>query len=69
MKITKKMFRELLNEQFGFKNWKHNRYQNTKRPYGDYLYAQDRDMFNVNFAEWKSNIESGKENLDARWTK
>lgn len=28
------------------------RYRPTKRAYGDYLYAQDREMFEVNYQEW-----------------
>ncbi len=31
----------------------HNRYHATKRKQGDYLYFQDRDMFNHLFEEWK----------------
>lgn len=30
-----------------------NRYHATKRKQGDYLYFQDRDMFNHLFEEWK----------------
>ena len=49
-KLTKKAFREILNKECG----KHvgpiggngQNYGNRTRPYGDYLYAQDRGMFN-----------------------
>ena len=56
-KKTKKMFRELLNRLFPAKNnclsdkEKHIIGQ-TKRGYGDYLYSQDREMFNVDYQNW-----------------
>ncbi len=53
---TKKAFREYLNKQDlesrNPKNWKHNRYHQRTRLYGDYLYNQDRVMFDVNYNEW-----------------
>ena len=56
MKKTKKVFRELLNRQdTESKNpisWKNNQYGQRKRLYGDYLYAQDRIKFDVNYEEW-----------------
>jgi hypothetical protein len=33
-------------------NHKHGRYEQRTRPYGDYLYAQDREKFEVDYAEW-----------------
>ena len=51
MKLTKKAFIEELNRA-GYKH-RHGRYHNRVRPYGTYLYAQDRDKFNVDYAEWK----------------
>ena len=49
--FTKKQFRELLNKEAPVANrpWKSHRFGNTKRNYGDYLYAQDRDMFEQNY--------------------
>jgi len=55
MKKTKKAFRQLLNEEdlkHKDGNWKHNRYHQIKRLYGDYLYYQDRVMFDVFYEEW-----------------
>lgn len=54
MKPTKKMFRELLNEadKKNPVNWKHNQYHQRTRLYGDYLYNQDRDMFDENYGRW-----------------
>lgn len=55
IKKSKKAFREYLNKEFsmakGFK-WKHNQFHQRTREYGDYLYNQDRVMFNVNYEEW-----------------
>jgi hypothetical protein len=54
-KPTMKAFREYLNEQerqIGSSLHRHNQYQQRKRAYGDYLYFQDRDKFNVEFEEW-----------------
>lgn len=57
--ITKKKFQEMLNaadlerranpEQG---RWRHNRYHARTRPYGDYLRAQDLDMFNMIYREF-----------------
>lgn len=30
----------------------HGRFHQISRPYGDYLYAQDREKFNVDMAQW-----------------
>lgn len=49
-----KTYREKLNrDSAGQPNWKHtgNRGQRV-RPYGDYLYAADREMFMVGLREW-----------------
>ncbi|HYP26369.1 MAG TPA: hypothetical protein VE262_06610 [Blastocatellia bacterium] len=59
MKITKKAFREELNRQDaeqqanGGSKHKNYQYHQLRRLYGDYLYFQDREKFNVNFEEWK----------------
>lgn len=54
-RLTKKAFKEHLNRTIGFSDegkGKKGRYKATKRKYGDYLYSQDRVMFNVNYEEW-----------------
>jgi hypothetical protein len=54
-KFTKKAFREFLNKQeqeIGGPLHRHGVYHQRKRAYGDYLYFQDRDKFDVDFAEW-----------------
>jgi hypothetical protein len=52
-----KAFRDYLNHNFGGRvddpsfqgtPWRNNQYHQAKRAYGDYLYSQDRDMFNEN---------------------
>lgn len=53
MKLTKKAFREHLNrESADAPKHRHGRYQQRTRPYGDYLYHQDRAKFDVDYAEW-----------------
>ena len=48
-----KRFREHLNSlDDGESNHQHGRYHQLKRKYGDYLYAQDREKFMVDMAEW-----------------
>lgn len=76
MKLTKKMFREVLNERHQEKVEREQKrlhslpkdfvqremdrtmgngvYHARKRKQGDYLYAQDPDMFNHLFEEWKN---------------
>ncbi len=47
---ARKAFREHLNVSCrGIPKHRHNRYQQKTREYGDYLYHQDRDMFEVEF--------------------
>ncbi len=64
-RLTKKMFREHLNARYpvpearGTVNAAGPVYGPTKRPYGDYLYAQDRDKFDLEFEEWK--VEKAKD--------
>lgn len=63
MKLTKKLFREFLNRdsdkwakernEAGHSKWSNHRLGNRRRPYGDYLYAQDPEMFNMHFEMWK----------------
>lgn len=64
-KKTKKQFIEFLNAQYPFnpnnnqgKGYK-GKYKPTKRGYGDYLYSQDREMFNRDYQNWL-NGELGK---------
>ncbi len=84
MKLTKKMFREVLNkrhEQMVKQEQKrlhtlpkdfvqremdrsigNGTYHDRKRKQGDYLYFQDREMFNVLFEEWKEKFTNCEEN-------
>jgi hypothetical protein len=54
--FTKKAFREHLNKSYPFNPAKNNTHGRNpgarKRAYGDYLYAQDREQFNVEYTEW-----------------
>lgn len=53
MKKTKKAFREHLNTLYAdSKKHEHLRFHQRTRGYGDYLYFQDREKFNVEYAEW-----------------
>ncbi len=58
MEKTKKAFRELLNQRdqadllAGNGRWKNKKRGPVSRFYGDYLYAQDREMFNLEYSEW-----------------
>ncbi len=52
MKKTFKQFREYLNNEHKgimHRNWQYNQ---KVRDYGDYLYFQDRDKFDMLFNEW-----------------
>jgi hypothetical protein len=54
--MTRKEFRQLLNERFPFKadepgKGDKGRYKATKRAYGDYLWFQDREMFENDYQE------------------
>ena len=61
MKTTKKAFREHLNTRFaGTENHRNGAFRQLKRGYGDYLYNQDREMFDVEYAEWKKQQEAGR---------
>lgn len=61
---TKKAFREYLNQQDlesrNPRNHKHNRYHQRTRLYGDYLYNQDKVMFDVNYQEWVEKSKGDK---------
>lgn len=54
--MTRKEFREHLNRRFPFNpadqgKGEKGRYKATKRAYGDYLWHQDREMFEVDYQE------------------
>ena len=52
MKKTKKVFREFLNQCYAKSMHKNGRYEQKKRAYGDYLYAQDRVKFECDYEDW-----------------
>ena len=64
---TIKKFREYLNEKFkDSRKWKNYRYHQRTRGYGDYLYFQDRSMFDANLEEVLSgNREEYKDFLNS----
>lgn len=70
---TIKAFREHLNRQYaGGENHRHERFQQRTRGYGDYLYRQDREKFNVELAEWLTKTDSLDElaqRLQTAWAK
>ena len=58
--MTNAQFRRYLNEKFPFnaaednsRGAKGSRYGARKRPYGDYLWAADREMFLIEKAEYE----------------
>lgn len=53
MKITKKYFRNWLNEQYKGERHRHFRYHQRVREYGDYLYYQDNEKFDWYFEIFK----------------
>lgn len=59
---TIKAFREYLNAKFATSvNWKNHGYGQRTRGYGDYLYSQDREKFDVELADALSGHESYKD--------
>jgi hypothetical protein len=52
--ITRAEYRRLLNAQDKDKGYRNGRFQQRIRPYGDYLYYQDREKFEVNYQEYLS---------------
>jgi hypothetical protein len=48
---ARKAFRQFLNTLGRGKTHRNGRYQQRTRSYGDYLYFQDREKFEVEFAE------------------
>ena len=53
MKLTKKAFKEYLNEKFKDPTYRNGKFKQLKRPYGDYLYSQDREQFDMEYEIWK----------------
>lgn len=52
--VTKKKFREYLNDLYkDSSNYVNGRYAQRKRAYGDYLYFHDREMFDIEFEQYK----------------
>jgi len=49
---TMKAFRNQLNLWYKDAYHQHHRYRQLKRAYGDYLYFQDRERFNLMFSVW-----------------
>lgn len=68
-----KAFREHLNRQYaGSENHRHERFQQRTRGYGDYLYRQDREKFNVELAEWLTKtdvLDELAQRLQTAWAK
>lgn len=64
--MTKKEYRQHLNDTIGFdtigKGVK-GRYKARKRKYGDYLWFQDREMFNASYLEFLIDNNYLKSNL------
>jgi len=58
MKITKKAFKELLNDKYSAKGTGWNRQSGARtRPYGDWLYSADKVRFDMDYNEFlKTNI-------------
>lgn len=53
VKKTKKEFRNCLNKtKKNSLKWKHKRYNQRTRDYGDYLYYQDRERFDYYYKVW-----------------
>lgn len=52
--ITKKEYEELLNKAYGvdLQKWGNGKHGAAKRPYGTYLRSQDREKFNLDYAEY-----------------
>lgn len=49
---TRKEFREHLNREHPAPTFREGRYHQKSRPYGDYLWHQDRAKFENDYAEW-----------------
>lgn len=62
MKNSRADFRRLLNKEDAESrnpiSHKHGSYRQIKRLYGDYLYNQDREKFEVNYQEWITTLSN-----------
>lgn len=47
-----KAFRDFLNREYPDAKHRHGKYRQRTRAYGDYLYFQDREKFDVEYQEW-----------------
>lgn len=54
MKDTKKTFVEILNKEA--EDWKNGKYGNRVRGYGDYLYSQDKILFDIYYQDWLTTL-------------
>ncbi len=52
-KPTKKAFREHLNKVHPLPLHRNGPYHQRTRAYGDYLYAQDKERFDIEYKEWR----------------
>lgn len=52
-----KRFREYLNSLDQSVKHRNGRFQQHTRPYGDYLYAQDREKFMADLREWHATAQ------------
>jgi hypothetical protein len=51
--LSKKAFREWMNREYADSaTHRHHQYAQRTRGYGDYLYFQDREKFEVEYVEW-----------------
>lgn len=69
-KVSNKEFRAILNAYIPAGSplngrGQHGRYKPTKRAYGDYLFAQDRDMFDIEKAEYEGGRHPVQAELEA----
>ena len=49
---TRKEFREHLNREYPAPTHRNGVYRQRSRPYGDYLWHQDREKFEADYREW-----------------
>lgn len=49
---TRREFRDYLNQTYPAPTHRNGRFHQKTRPYGDYLWFQDREKFEVEYAEW-----------------
>lgn len=63
--MTRKQFREWLNNRFPITTDKHSNgvYGNCKRALGDYLWFSDREQFNIAYSDYLTNPKEFLERL------